>query len=144
MEGHHANTSPIARGIAGVLRSGRDGSHSRNQAETHQSRAGVGPACRGDRTTRERPNESGRASAYRAVAANGKEPRLSAYYVHIDFRTPAGAVASFDGVVEASNLQGAVLQAEERAGSVAKSIGTHSTTCQALPNDGALKKGAAA
>jgi hypothetical protein len=57
---------------------------------------------------------------------------VTAYYVHIDFRSPAGGVAWFDGVVEAPNLQAAARQAEERAGSVAKSIGKYSTACQPL------------
>jgi hypothetical protein len=53
---------------------------------------------------------------------------MTAYYVHIDVRTPSGAVAWFDGVVEAPNLQAAALQAEERAGSAAGSIGKSSIT----------------
>jgi hypothetical protein len=75
----------------------------------------------------------GQPSAPPAWTATGrKEPRVTAYYVHIDFRTPAGGVAWFDGVVEAPNLQAAARQAEERAGSVAKSIGKYSTACQPL------------
>jgi hypothetical protein len=68
---------------------------------------------------------------------------VTEYYVHIDFRAPAGAVAWFDGVVEAPNLQAAARQAEDRAGWVAKSMGKCSTTCQPL-DDGAPKKWVAA
>jgi hypothetical protein len=60
---------------------------------------------------------------------------MAAYYVHIDFRTPTGAVAWFDGVVEAPNLQSAALQAEARAGSVAQSAGKRSTISQPVPDD---------
>jgi hypothetical protein len=38
---------------------------------------------------------------------------MTAYYLHIDFRTASGALAWFDGVVEAPNLQAAVSQAEK-------------------------------
>jgi hypothetical protein len=48
---------------------------------------------------------------------------LASYYVHIDFRTTSGDLVWFDVLVEAPDLQTAVSQAEERAGSVARSIG---------------------
>jgi hypothetical protein len=57
---------------------------------------------------------------------------VTAYYVHIDVRTPTGAIAWFDGVVEAPNRHAAALRAEERAGSVATSMGKYSTSCQRL------------
>ena len=61
-----------------------------------------------------------------------REPDVTAYYVHIDVRTPTGAIAWFDGVVEAPNRHAAALRAEERAGSVATSMGKYSTSCQRL------------
>jgi hypothetical protein len=68
-----------------------------------------------------------------AGAAEQKElVRVTAYYVHIDFRTPGGELAWFDGVVEAPSLQAAASRAEERAGAAAKSLGEYSTTCQIL------------
>jgi hypothetical protein len=69
---------------------------------------------------------------------------MTSYYVHIDFRTPGGELAWFDGVVEAPNLQAAALQAEERAGTAAKSIGDYATTCQVLRDGGAKKQDIAA
>jgi hypothetical protein len=57
---------------------------------------------------------------------------MTAYYLHIDFRTASGALAWFDGVVEAPNLQAAVAQAEEN----------HRSLCQ--PLDRELKRPARA
>jgi hypothetical protein len=79
-----------------------------------------------------------------APAVDRKDLSMNSYYVHIDFRTPNGDLAWFDGVVEAPSLHAAALRAEERAGTAAKSLGKYTTRCQVLRDQGTMKGGIAA